>query len=58
MNALKVRASSRVPEVDALRFSAALAVMGFHYFSWAHIDTPFKFGWLGVQLFFVGWIKT
>jgi peptidoglycan/LPS O-acetylase OafA/YrhL len=44
---------SRVPEIDALRFLAALLVMGFHYFSWAHIQVPLRFGWLGVELFFM-----
>lgn len=43
----------RVPEVDVLRFMAALAVMCFHYFGWAHIPSPADFGWLGVQLFFM-----
>lgn len=44
---------SRVPELDALRFAAAVAVMGFHYASWAGLKSPLEFGWLGVQLFFM-----
>ncbi len=43
----------RVPELDLLRFIAALAVMLFHFTSWEHIDTPFRLGWLGVPLFFM-----
>jgi peptidoglycan/LPS O-acetylase OafA/YrhL len=52
-SAKPTRSGNRVPELDALRFAAALAVMGFHYFSWARISSPFEFGWLGVQLFFM-----
>lgn len=49
----RTHSGGRVPELDALRFSAALAVMGFHYLSWAHLRSPLEFGWLGVELFFM-----
>lgn len=49
----KAPSGARVPELDVLRFAAALAVMGFHYFAWARISSPLEFGWLGVPLFFM-----
>ncbi len=49
----RANSGSRVPELDALRFAAALAVMEFHYTSWAGLNSPLEFGWLGVELFFM-----
>jgi peptidoglycan/LPS O-acetylase OafA/YrhL len=45
--------SSRVPELDCLRFVAALAVLLFHYTSWDSLDTYLRLGWIGVPLFFM-----
>jgi peptidoglycan/LPS O-acetylase OafA/YrhL len=44
---------NRVPELDCLRFIAALAVMLFHYTSWDSLDTYLRLGWIGVPLFFM-----
>ncbi len=45
--------SNRVPELDCLRFIAALAVMLFHFTSWDRLDTYLRLGWIGVPLFFM-----
>ncbi len=45
--------SNRVPELDCLRFLAAIAVMLFHFTSWDKLDTLLRLGWLGVPLFFM-----
>lgn len=51
------RPTGRIPAIEAARGAAALAVVGFHWWTfhdrsigWAD---PLGYGWLGVQLFFV-----
>ena len=57
-----MQARSRMPELDAVRGIAALAVLEFHLLSWdshapgrlaAGLRAVFRPGWLGVDLFFV-----
>ena len=51
------RDKSRIPELDLLRFLAALAVVIYHYGLPADVGQPIarvtEFGFLGVQLFFM-----
>lgn len=42
----------RIRELDGLRGIAVLAVVGEHYFNWVPF-TLFRYGWLGVDLFFI-----
>ncbi|GAA4000772.1 acyltransferase [Hymenobacter fastidiosus] len=59
-----VSVSARRPEIDVLRFGAALAVVLFHYSFWGHatnrnpvaypeLGRVFQYGYLGVELFFM-----
>ena len=42
----------RIKELDGLRGIAVLAVLSEHYFAWIP-GTSLRYGWLGVDLFFV-----
>lgn len=47
-----MRTPGRIPELDGLRAMAVLMVIADHYFSWIPYSGA-RFGWLGVDLFFI-----